>query len=76
MRTATKVIGVLLIALGALALVFGGFTRTEEETVLDIGPIEATAETEERVPIPVWASLSAIGLGAIILIAGRSDRRA
>jgi hypothetical protein len=67
-------VGILLIALGAIALVFRGFEVTREEKILDVGPIEATAETVETVPIPIWASATAIGVGVLILVAGRTRR--
>jgi hypothetical protein len=45
-------LGILLVTLGALALVYQGFTYTRQEKVLDVGPIDATAERHERVSIP------------------------
>ena len=38
------IIGIILIVIGILALVYGGITYTEREKVLDLGPIQATAE--------------------------------
>jgi len=37
-------IGVVLIVLGLMALVYQGVNYTSRETVLDIGPLHATAE--------------------------------
>ena len=62
MRVGTLV-GVVLIILGILGLVSGGFSFTRKEKVLDLGPIQATADKKESVPIsPV--------LGGIALVAG------
>jgi hypothetical protein len=44
--------GVVLIVLGALALAFQGIWYTDREKVVDVGPIEATAERERRIPLP------------------------
>ena len=44
---ASVIVGILLIVLGVFALAYGGFSFTREEEVLDLGPIEATAETRE-----------------------------
>src|SRR5207244_10532563 len=38
-----KLIGVLLIVFGVVALVLGGIRYTTNETVVDVGPIHATA---------------------------------
>jgi hypothetical protein len=48
----TAIIGVALILLGVAALVYQGFTYTSRETVVDIGPVHATADREKTVPIP------------------------
>ena len=42
-----KLIGILLIVFGVVALAVGGFSYTEREKVLDIGPLEATTETPQ-----------------------------
>ena len=68
---ATTVIGALLIVLGAAALVYKGFNYTSEETVLQIGSVKATAETEKSVPIPNWAVIAAIVAGVLVLFAGK-----
>ncbi len=70
MKVAT-VIGILLIALGAAALVYKGFNYTTEETVLQLGPVKATAETEKTVAIPMWAGIAAIAIGAVVIVVGR-----
>ena len=45
-------IGIVLVVLGVLALAYQGVTYTRQERVLDIGPVHATAEKHERIPIP------------------------
>jgi hypothetical protein len=47
-----KALGIALIVLGLAALAYQGFTYTSRETVLDIGPLHATAEREKTVPLP------------------------
>lgn len=65
-----KVIGVVLIVLGIIALAYGGITYTRREKVLDIGPIEATTEKRETIPLPpVLGGLALVG-GIALLIAG------
>ena len=46
------IVGVLLVLLGVIALVYQGITYTSRETVLDIGPLHATAERQKTLPLP------------------------
>jgi hypothetical protein len=65
------VIGVILIAIGLVGLIWGGISYTREEKVLDIGPIEATAERRETIPVgPVVGGIALIG-GIVLLVASR-----
>lgn len=70
MRT-SAIVGIVLIVLGALALVYQGFSFTREEEILDVGPIEATAETRESVPIPPILGGLAIAAGVVLILVGR-----
>lgn len=72
---ASLVSGIVLIVLGVLILAYGGFSFTREEKVLDVGPIEATAERREHVPLPPILGGAAI-LGGIALVVAGSRRRA
>jgi hypothetical protein len=51
MKTITW-IGILFVILGALALAYQGINYTRTEKVFDLGPIHATAEKHERIPLP------------------------
>jgi uncharacterized membrane protein len=63
-------IGILLIVLGGLALAYQGFNYTHQEKVLDLGPIHATAEKQERVSIPpILGGLALVG-GIVLLVVG------
>jgi len=67
------VVGVLLIVLGVVGFALGGFSFTHKEKVLDVGPIEATAEDKDTVPIPpILAGLALVG-GVVLVVA--SSRR-
>lgn len=63
-------IGIVLIVLGLGAFAYQGFSYTSKETVLDIGPIQATADTEKTVAIPPVAAGAALAVGVVLLIAG------
>jgi hypothetical protein len=66
-----KVIAIVLIVLGAIALAYGGITYTSREKVLDIGPIEATAEREKTIPLPPVLGGVAVVAGIALLFVGK-----
>jgi len=68
------VVGVVLILLGVLGLALGGFSFTHKEKVIDLGPIEATADEKETVPVPPILGVLAV-VGGVVLVA-TSRRRA
>lgn len=70
------VAGSVLIVLGLAALVYQGFTYTTRETIVDIGPIHATADRENRVALPPVAGLLAVAGGIAMIVAGSRTRRA
>ena len=65
-----KLVGMALIVLGLLALVYQGITYTSRETVLDIGPLHATADREKTLPLSPVLGLAALAGGVALLIAG------
>ena len=62
------ILGVVLIVLGIAGLAFGGFSFTRKEKVLDLGPIEASADKKESLPIPPILGALAI-VGGVVLVA-------
>jgi hypothetical protein len=66
--------GIVLIVLGLAALVYGGITYTSRETVIDIGPLQATADRERTFPLPPVAGIVAVAGGIALLVAGSRKR--
>jgi len=64
-------LGVVLIALGVIALVYQGFTYTTQKKVLDIGPIQATKEEHHSIPVPPIVGVIALISGVAVLATGR-----
>lgn len=62
--------GVLLILLGLAALAYQGITYTSRDTVVDIGPIHATAERQHTLPLSPVLGIVAIAGGAMLLYVG------
>jgi hypothetical protein len=69
-----KIIGIVLIVFGIVALVLGGISYTDRDKVLDIGPLEATTETTKTIPLSPIAGLAAIAGGAALVFAGARRR--
>jgi len=65
-----KMIGIVLIAAGLLALVYGGFTYTKNSHDVKLGPIELSLKEKEAVNVPVWAGVGAIVIGTVLLAFG------
>lgn len=66
----TRTVGIVLIILGIVALIFQGITYTKKEKVLDLGPIEATAEKEKHIPLPpILGGIALVG-GIVLLVTG------
>jgi uncharacterized membrane protein YidH (DUF202 family) len=70
-----KLIGVLLIIFGVVALAVGGFSYTKREKVVDIGPLQATTEKHKTIPVSPIAGIAAI-VGGVALVAAGSRSRA
>jgi small neutral amino acid transporter SnatA (MarC family) len=72
--TAVRIIAIVLIIAGGLALAFGGFSYTQERTALKAGPLELKVQDKESVAIPTWVGGGAIGLGILLLVVGGRKR--
>ena len=62
-------VGVLLLVLGLAALVYQGITYTSRETVIDIGPVHATADRQKTLPLPPVVGMAAVAGGVVLLVA-------
>ena len=65
-----KTIGMLLVVIGILALVIPSITFTKREKVVDLGPIQATSEKKENIPLSPILGVTALVVGAGLLIVG------
>ena len=64
----TLILGITLILIGAAVLAYHQFSYRTRETVLEIGPIKATAERTHTVPMPPILGWVLIGSGAGVLV--------
>jgi TRAP-type C4-dicarboxylate transport system permease small subunit len=69
---AMRMVAVVLIVAGVLALAYGGFTYTKENHQAKIGPVELNVKEQQTVNIPVWAGVGAIVIGGVLLLGRRT----
>ena len=70
MKTYT-LIGIVLIAIGIVAFAYQGITYTTREKVVEIGPVEVTAEKTKTLPLPPIVGAVALVGGIVLLIIDR-----
>lgn len=63
-----KAVGLIVIAVGVIGLAYGGFTYTRSTSKTQIGPMDIVMHDRERVNIPIWAGVAAIGIGVGLLL--------
>jgi drug/metabolite transporter (DMT)-like permease len=63
----TKLVGVVLLVLGILAVAYGGFSYTKKTDNVDLGPIHIEVQDKERVNVPLWAGVLAAVAGGVLL---------
>jgi len=74
MKVPLMIIGIALVALGLIALAYQGITYTSRETVVDLGPIKATADRQRTIPLPPILGVLALAGGVAVLIGSARAR--
>jgi len=69
-----RIVGIVLIVIGVISLAIGGISYTRREKVIDLGPIQATAERQKTIPLPPLLGGLALAGGVVLLIAGSKKR--
>jgi multidrug transporter EmrE-like cation transporter len=68
--TPLKIVAIVFIVAGALALAYGGFSFTKETHKAEIGPLKLSVQEKDRVNVPQWAGIGAILAGVVLLVVG------
>lgn len=63
----TKLLGAVLLALGILALAYGGFSYTKSTERASIGPLKIEIQDKESVNVPLWAGVAIAIAGGVLL---------
>ena len=66
-----RIAGLLRIVLGLIGLLWGGISWTREKTIVDVGPIKATTQERETIPLPPLAGGIALVAGIVLLVLPR-----
>ncbi len=69
-NTPLIVMGVLLVAVGTLALFAGELLYRKRETVVEVGPLIVTADTQKSVPMPPIFGGIGMACGAVMIAVG------
>lgn len=66
-----KTIGIIMLVVGAVMLVWTGFTYTKKEKVIDIGPLEVSADKQESVNWPPYVGGVILAAGLVLVLVSR-----
>jgi len=66
-----RMLAIVLLIAGALALAYGGFSYTSETHEAKLGPVEIAITEKQRVNVPVWAGVAFLAVGGGLLLTGK-----
>jgi hypothetical protein len=70
----TAVVGLILIILGVISLAYQGITYTTHKKVLDLGPIQATKEEHNTIPLPpILGGIALVGGVILMAVGGKKE---
>jgi TRAP-type C4-dicarboxylate transport system permease small subunit len=66
-----RMIAIVMLAAGILALVYGGFSYTKQTHDAKLGPLEFSISENRRVNVPIWAGVALAVVGGGLLLSGK-----
>lgn len=69
-----KIFGILLVVLGILGFVFGGFEFKRDKEVADLGPIKIHQQETRSLPVSPLASGAILVAGLVLVVVGARKR--
>jgi drug/metabolite transporter (DMT)-like permease len=68
-----KILGILLIIAGVVALVYGGFSYSTTKKDVDLGPLQVSHKQNHTVPLPpILGVIAIVGGGALVYFGARN----
>ena len=68
--TPLRILGIVLVVAGGLALAYGGFSFTRETHKAELGPLKISVAEKQQVNVPTWAGLGAVLVGVVLVVVG------
>ena len=65
-----RMLALVLMIAGVVALAVGSFSYTRDKTELKLGPMELSVKERKTVDVPVWAGIAAIVVGGVLFVFG------
>jgi hypothetical protein len=66
-----KLVGIILIVIGIVGLAYGGITWTQQDPVMDVGPVHVTHDKTRSLSVPPIVGGLALAAGVAVLMSGR-----
>jgi drug/metabolite transporter (DMT)-like permease len=63
-----KVIGLLLIVIGAIGVIWGGVSYVKNRDTAHLGPVDIVVESKDRVSIPPVVGVAALIAGGLLVV--------
>ncbi|MBD3869322.1 MAG: hypothetical protein IFK94_14470 [Acidobacteria bacterium] len=70
MKSGKTIAGLILIIIGVLILIYGGFNYTKETHDANLGPIKFQVKEKDRMELPVWTGVIGVAMGTAVLLLG------
>jgi hypothetical protein len=70
-----KILGIVLLAFGIIALAYQGISYTRHREVLKIGDFKVETTEKERIPLPPILGGLAVVAGVVLILADKRGRK-
>ena len=64
---------IILVILGILGAVYGGFSYTHRSKEAQLGPLSLSVKRKHHVNIPLWVGAGAVVIGGVLLVIASND---
>ncbi|MBK0381906.1 hypothetical protein I5M32_02955 [Pedobacter sp. SD-b] len=68
-----KTVGIILLVVGIAMLIWGGFSYTKKEKVVDAGPIQISADKKHTVNWPPYVGGAILIAGVVVLVTAKKS---